>query len=70
MGTISRDTTIETIVEQHPQLIRPLRDLGIVCIRCGEPIWGTLEEVALDKGLVDVDAIVNQLNQTLDEAKS
>ena len=70
MGTINRDTTIETIVEQHPQLIRPLRDLGIVCIRCGEPIWGTLEEVALDKGLVDVDAIVNQLNQTLDEAKS
>ena len=65
MDQIQPQTTIEEIVETCPQLIGPLRDLGIVCIRCGEPIWGTLEEIAQEKGIKDIDSIVKTLNQVL-----
>jgi hypothetical protein len=62
---IGRQTSIEAIVEHHPELIRPLRESGIVCTRCGEPIWGTLEQAALEKGIVDLDRIVEGLNRIL-----
>ena len=62
---IERSTLIEEIAERHPELIRPLRERGIVCIRCGEPIWGTLEEVALEKGIDDIDQLVSYLNQII-----
>ena len=60
---IDKSTLIEEIVEKYPQLIRPLREAGIVCIRCGEPIWGTLEEVATEKGVQNIDALVAEMNR-------
>lgn len=65
--TIRRETLIEEIVEQYPELVRPLREVGVVCIRCGEPIWGTLEQVATEKGIEDVDGIVATMNRILAE---
>ena len=65
--TIHRETLIEEIVEQYPELIRPLREFGVVCIRCGEPIWGTLEQIATEKGIEDVDGIVTAMNRILAE---
>ena len=62
---IEKSTLIEEIAEKHPELIRPLRERGIVCIRCGEPIWGTLEEVASEKGIDDIDRLVSDLNQII-----
>lgn len=62
---IERSTLIEEIVEKYPELVRPLRARGIVCIRCGEPIWGTLEQVAASKGIDNVDAIVAELNRVI-----
>ena len=66
MDKIDRTSTIEEIVEKYPQLIGPLREHGIVCIRCGEPIWGTLEEIAAEKNVRDIDALVEFLNQIID----
>ncbi len=43
---ISKDTDIEDIVNDYPELIGPLKDYGIACIMCGEPAWGTLEDIA------------------------
>ena len=62
---ITKTTLIEEIVQEHPQLIRPLREHGIVCIRCGEPIWGTLEQVAEEKGIPHIDDIVDAMNAIL-----
>jgi len=62
---IDKTTLIEEIVEKYPELIRPLREHGIVCIRCGEPIWGTLAQVASEKGIEDVDAIVEEMNRII-----
>ena len=65
---INKSTLIEEIVEKYPQLIHPLRESGIVCIRCGEPIWGTLEEVATEKGIQDIDALVEEMNRHISGA--
>jgi methionine synthase II (cobalamin-independent) len=47
---ITKDITIEELVDGLPPAIDYLKDQGIRCIRCGEPIWGTLEEAAEEKG--------------------
>jgi len=52
---ITRDTQIEELVELIPDAVQYLSREGIRCIRCGEPIWGTLEEAAREKGFSDAD---------------
>jgi len=47
---ISTNTTIEDLVNQYPISVRFLMEKGIRCLRCGEPIWGTLGEAAIEKG--------------------
>ena len=64
---ITKDILIEDLVEQMPQAVRYLMSRGIVCILCGEPVWGTLEEAALKKDFNDDDIqqIVDELNGLL-----
>lgn len=50
---ITKDIEIEDLVRNYPFSIRFLADKGIKCIACGEPIWGTLEEAAREKGFED-----------------
>lgn len=58
MMEITKTITIEDLVRQLPDAVIYLSDKGIRCIRCGEPIWGTLEEAAREKGFND-DEIQN-----------
>lgn len=53
--TITKDTTIEELVEKIPQAVTYLSKAGIRCVICGEPIWGTLENAAKEKGFGDDD---------------
>lgn len=57
---ITKDTSIEDLIEQVPEAVSFLREKGIVCIICGEPVWGTLYELAKDKGFNDseIDELV------------
>ncbi len=59
---IRADDYIEDLLERHPGINAFLRERGVVCIQCGEPVWGTLKEQAEAKGL-DVEALVKELNQ-------
>lgn len=52
---ITRDISIEDLVREVPGAVKYLMDKGIKCIACGEPIWGTLESVAREKGFSDDD---------------
>lgn len=52
---ITKDITIEDLVDNVPQAVKYLMNEGIKCIACGEPIWGTLEEAAKEKGYSDED---------------
>ena len=62
---ITKDITIEDLVDLKVEAVRYLADRGIKCIACGEPVWGTLEQAAKEKGFSDKDiaGFVNDLNQ-------
>jgi hypothetical protein len=65
MEKITSDITIEALVTEFPQSVTYLMEKGIKCIACGEPIWGTLESAAREKGFGE-DAIagfVSDLNR-------
>ncbi|MCF8218262.1 MAG: hypothetical protein K9I29_05180 [Bacteroidales bacterium] len=62
---IKRNISIEELTDNYPFSVSFLREKGIVCIVCGEPVWGTLEEVAKSKGFDDagIDKLVKELNE-------
>ncbi|HDH96585.1 MAG TPA: DUF1858 domain-containing protein [Proteobacteria bacterium] len=61
---IDADTTIEELVRTHPKLVSVLERFGIVCIACGEPVWGTLGEHVREKGL-DMDEVLDAVNRAI-----
>jgi methionine synthase II (cobalamin-independent) len=67
---ITKDITIEDLVESLPDSIGYLADEGIRCLRCGEPIWGTLEEAAREKGFDEtkIQGFVTDLQAMADKA--
>jgi len=59
---ITADVNVEELIEVHPRAAGFLADRGLVCIRCGEPYWGTMRELAAAKGLAgQVDEIAQDL---------
>ena len=65
---ITKDVLVDELVETIPSSVTFLREKGLVCIQCGEAVWGTLNELAKSKGFTDKDIaeIVEQLNQLKD----
>ncbi|MCP5064872.1 MAG: DUF1858 domain-containing protein [Ignavibacteriae bacterium] len=61
---ITKETEIEDLVKLIPNSVVYLMEKGIRCLRCGEPIWGTLESAAKEKGFSDKDIVnfVEDLN--------
>ena len=68
MGAITKNIPIEELISKYPLSINYLMKKGIKCIVCGEPIWGTLEDAAKEKGFDDhdVDKIVDELNEQIE----
>ncbi len=66
---ISKETEIEDLVQLLPEAVSYLRVEGIRCLRCGEPIWGSLDAAAKEKGFNDndVDKFVKELNKILEK---
>lgn len=58
---ITKEMTLEKLLELYPKAVSYLQDKGIVCFICGEPTWGTLEEIIQKKGL-QVDDVIDNLN--------
>ena len=65
---ITKDITIEELIESVPASVEYLMKEGIRCIVCGEPIWGTLEEAAEEKGFKaeDIERFVKDLQYLAD----
>lgn len=68
MQPVEKNIPIEELIRKHPFSVHYLMKKGIKCIVCGEPIWGTLEDAAKEKGLSeqDVDRIVEELNELIE----
>jgi hypothetical protein len=65
---ITPDIDVEELVEHYPKAVNFLADRGIVCIRCGEPYWGSLRDLAAVKHLGDqIDQIIKELRVYLSE---
>ncbi len=67
---ITKDIEIEDLVNDLPEAVGYLREEGIRCLRCGEPIWGSLEDAAKEKGYndKDVERFVKDLNKMANKA--
>ena len=50
---ITKEIYIEDLVRDYPGAVTYLMEKGIRCLMCGEPIWGTLESAAKEKGFDD-----------------
>ncbi len=66
---ITKETEIEDLVSLLPEAVSYLRVEGIRCLRCGEPIWGSLDAAAKEKGFndIDVENFVKVLNKILEK---
>ncbi len=60
----TKNIIIEDLIEDYPKSVRYLSEKGIRCIRCGEPVWGTLEEACLEKSFTQeaIEETVKELN--------
>jgi iron-sulfur cluster repair protein YtfE (RIC family) len=69
---IHKDIEIEELVTNYPFSVKYLMEQGIRCIACGEPIWGTLEEAAKEKGFDDtaIQGFVEEMNTLAKENAS
>lgn len=66
---ITKESDIEDIVSDYPELIRPLKEHGIACIACGEPVWGTLEDIAKSKNIENIDQIIDEMNNIIKKGR-
>ncbi|MBL7127474.1 MAG: DUF1858 domain-containing protein [Ignavibacteria bacterium] len=64
---ITKDTSIEDLVREHPASVSYLMKKGIRCLICGEAMWGTLEEAAKEKGFdeKEIEEIVKELKNLI-----
>ena len=62
---ITRDMKIEQLVELKPDAVGYLFHKKIRCIRCGEPVWDTIEEAARQKDYseAEIDELLDDLNR-------
>jgi len=69
MEEINKDITIEDLTTLVPESVKYLMDEGIRCMRCGEPILGTLESAAKEKGFSgqDIERFVKEINVIIKE---
>ena len=60
---ITCNIQIADLVSNYPFALALLAKHNLQCIICGEPVWGTLAELASDKHLTpeQTEAIVNEL---------
>lgn len=62
MTNIAKDTAISDVLDKFPNLVTVFIDHGLPCLVCGQPFWGTIEELA-QKHTIDVAILLEKLNE-------
>jgi len=67
INQITEEIEIEDLVKVLPQAVTYLSENGIRCLRCGEPIWGSLKNAAEEKGFSanETKKFVDDLNKMM-----
>ncbi len=63
---ITKEMSIGTIVQNHPQTVRVFLNHGLMCVGCAVARFETLEQGAIAHG-IDVDALVKDLNAVVEQ---
>ena len=63
---ITKDMTIQEVVEKNPETIRVFLEHGLHCIGCSVARFENIEQGALAHG-IDVDALIRDLNSRVGE---
>ncbi|NPV58310.1 MAG: DUF1858 domain-containing protein [Actinobacteria bacterium] len=63
---ITKDMTIQEVVEKNPETIRVFLEHGLHCIGCSVARFENIEQGALAHG-IDVDALIRDLNTSVGE---
>ena len=66
---VTMDMQVEDLVEAFPEAVRFLTKSGLRCIRCGEPVWGTLEEFLQSEGVENPEKLVEEMNACIKERR-
>jgi Ni,Fe-hydrogenase I small subunit len=63
MTEIHRGISVEDLITDFPQSIKFMVQEGLPCFVCGEPTWGTFEEMARKKGMTEaeIDLLIEQM---------
>jgi hypothetical protein len=66
---ITKEMWVEEILEKYPTAQEFLSKKNIVCVMCGEPVWGSLEELMQDKdfSVEEINTIIKELNEFIKE---
>jgi len=64
---ITWDISIEDLVANCEDAIKICLKYGLSCIACGEPVWGTLGEIADEQGIKDKDALLSELREACEK---
>lgn len=59
---------VDEIIDKYPSTVKYFSEKGIVCVQCGEPVWGTVKDM-IAKKYDDVDAVIKELNEYIDKNK-
>jgi len=61
-NVVTLDIQVEDLAASFPEAVGFLTKKGVRCIRCGEPIWGTLGELLKMEGVKNPQLLVDELN--------
>ena len=69
---ISENMLIADLIAAYPFSVSFLSERNLHCIVCGEPVWGTLKELARDKHFEpeQIDALVEELKSGAESAEN
>lgn len=68
---LEKTILIEELVRKYPESVSFLMENRVRCLACGEPIWGTLESAAAEKGYSqdEIEKLVAELDQYIRERR-
>lgn len=65
---IEKTMSVEEVLEKYPDAARAFIKHKIRYIRCGEPFWGTIEELAKEYG-APTDVVIADINRIVNRAE-
>lgn len=67
MEQITTETHIDQMLAEYPSLSKVFIELGLPCLVCGEPFWGTVNQLCAQHGK-DAAILVKLLNEEINES--